>query len=146
MAEFTGELFTHLKAQSAVTSILGSGTACRLFPDAPRQNAAMPYAFVEQVSGEASETLSTSLRGSGIEAELIDVYAVAETKGAAYDLQEAMRLNLHSYRGYMGSTFVCDCAITGGIEQGVDRPQDNSDRHRYWCKRTYQFTHLLPTS
>lgn len=146
MADFFDELATYLKAQTSITSLIGSGTACRMYPDGAKQGATMPFAFMEQVSGDSPSTLSTSSRGCGIEMETIDVFAVGSTKSAAAELQEALRLKLQNYRGLMGSTHVRDCTIVGGKEQGVDLPQDGSDARRYWCKRSYQFWHDLPIS
>ena len=146
MADFIDEFVTYCKSQSGITALLGTTTACRLYPDGPKQGAALPFAFLEQISGDAPSTLSTSIRGCGVEQEVIDLFAVGATKAAAAALQEAFRLVLQNYRGLMGSTHVKDVLVNGGREQGCDLPQDASDTRRYWCKRTYQIWHDLPTS
>lgn len=146
MADFIDEFVTYCKAQSGITALIGSGTACRLYPDGPKQGAALPFAFLEQTNGDAPSTLSTTLAGCGVEQEIIDLFAIGATKAAAAALQEAFRLVLQNYRGLMGAIHVRDVTIVGGREQGVDLPQDASDARRYWCKRSYQIWHSLPTS
>jgi len=138
------ELRTYLKTKSAITAIVGSGTAARIYLfDAP-QDRDLPYVVIEVTSGSAETHLTGS---SGIAQNRVTVICYGATETAAYALNEAVRVApLLGYRGTMGSGTVRDVGDGGGYESGYDPPTTGGNQKRYWTMQHYTITHIQTTT
>lgn len=145
MADFYDELLSYLKSKAAITSLVGSTSSSRIFPDDPKQGAALPFVILDEVGGDQPEILEGT-GGPGIVRSVWHVYAMGATRTAANALSEVIRVNMQGYRGLMGLTYVNEVSLSTHRENGVDEPQDSSDAKRYWSRRIYDIWHEQPTS
>ncbi len=143
MADFADELKTWMKTQASITSLVGSGVNARIYPDMPRQGAALPFITYVEVGGSSNEHHGGI---SGIAEAVFHIYAFGATRTAANDLAEAIRLAMQTFRGTMGSTAVSWVSASVHRDADVDKARDKNDKHRYWCRRIYSIFHAEPTS
>ena len=145
MADIYTELHGYLRGQAAVASAVGSGTAARIFPDVPKQNAALPFiVLVESGGGDSIEHLSGL---AGFAQATFHVYAYDSSRAAANSLAEVVRLAgpFQTFAGAMGTRRV----QVNGVQHrdsGVDTPTDQNDQLRYWTRKTYLLWYDEPTS
>lgn len=133
------ELKTYLKTISAVTDIVGSGTAARIYPHTAKQGVAMPYIVYETYPGESRQHLGGI---SGIATNRIEIICYAATSAAAYSLAEAVRLApLQMFRGTMGTTTVNGVSATPAYEFGFEPPVKGGAQKRYWISNDYFVTY-----
>lgn len=144
MADLADELVTYLKTISAITTLVGSGTAARIYKDSEaKQGVSLPYIVFEVFEGASQEDLGGI---SGMATNRIQLDCYAATSGGAYTLAEAVRLApLQMYRGQMNTTNVSNVTSNGGYERGIDRPTRGGNQRRYWISRDYIFTYSEPT-
>lgn len=145
MGDIAADLKTYLKTISAITDLIGSGTAARIYEEDPKQTVPLPYIVFEVFEGSSE----THLGGiTGIAENRIQVDAYANTRAEAYTLAESIRLApLAACRGItMGSTFVHDESGNGSYDRGRDRPQKGGNKLRYWISRDYVLKYAEATS
>lgn len=144
MADIAEELKTYLKTKTAITSLIGSGTAARIYTHEAKQAVAVPFIVFEVYEGTSNEHLTGI---SGIASNRIQIDAYAATSSGAYALAEAIRLApLQMFRGTMNTTFVNDVSSNGGYRRGYDRATQGGNQRRYWVSRDYIVTYIEPTS
>ena len=136
MAEFSTELLAWLKTRSGITSLVGSSTGARIFPERPKQNAALPYLIVTQSSGSPVMHLGGR---SVMETQQYEVLAVGGTRAAADQLARAVFAELTPSNKQMGTAFVAEIVTDLFGDAGDDLPQDGSDTARYWKRAVYRF-------
>ena len=137
MGNIAADLKTYLKTKTAVTDLIGSGTAARIYQDTGKQGVALPYVLFEQLSGESEEHLGGI---SGIAENLFEVSCYAATQSGAYALSEAVRLApLQTYRGVMGASYVR--VIADSASAGHDPPVKGGNQRRYFERRYYRIIH-----
>lgn len=144
MPSIGSELKTYLKTKAAITTLIGSGTSARIYTQAPKQNATLPYIVYTVFLGSSEEHLGgiTGMANNRIQ---LDCYGATEE--AAYALAEAVRLApLQMFRGTMGSTYVHCVTSSEGSRAGYDRPEKGTDSRRYWHSRDYSITYAEATS
>ena len=144
MASISTELITYLKTIAGVTSLVGIGTAARIYKTTVTQGVAEPFIRIETFEGESNEYLGGIV---GICSQRIQVDAYATTSEGAYALAEAIRLApLQMFRGTMGSTTVKNVTSDESYNEGEDPKPAGSQSRRFYCSRDYTITYEEATS
>jgi len=135
--DITAALLAYLKTVSAITSLIGSGTAARVYPDDLKQGCDMPAVTLTRVGGSPAMYLGGR---SGLNDATFVVTSYGANRAAADALDNAIFDALGSSGNQtMGSVKVTDTAATDGSRDGgVDLPQDGSDARRYWARTSYR--------
>lgn len=136
----TGDLIAYWKTQSGITSIVGSGTSARIYPELAREPADKPFVVFSAATGGVSPRNLSG--GCPMRFAEVNVWTYAGTKAAADTLAEAVRQATENFRGTMGTAFVYDVAASAP-DSGVDLPQDASDSKRYWTRIVYEIVHAV---
>lgn len=128
----------YLKTISAVTDVVGAGTAARIYTDILKQNATLPALTIVELRGQSFERL---LGGTaGLASAVLHIYSWAATRAAANSLAEVVRLApLQGYSGAMGT-------VSGDIvvnmadyrDTGIDQQLDHGGAPRYWTRGIYE--------
>lgn len=135
MGNIVEDVRTYLKTKAAITSLIGSGTAARIFLHTAKQGAALPYIVLDDFGGASAEHL-IAISGAGTNRIQVDCYAA--TSAGAYTLAEAVRVApLQMFRGAVGSSTVLSISSNGSYRRGWDVPSPGSGAKRYWCSRDY---------
>lgn len=142
MADFADEFITWVKTQSTVTSLIGSGTACRCYPDQLKQNVSLPALVFYEAGGDTEQTLTGA---AGMCRTVFHTYCYGATRTAANNLDEQLRLVLEGKTMTMGSTFVTEVYCSAYRDTGTDGTDDASDIYRYWTHRVYDIWHVEAT-
>jgi hypothetical protein len=143
MPDICDELRTWMKTKTAITDIVGTSTAAKIYQHDAKQGVAPPYIVLHVFEGSSSETLS-AIAGVAMNRVQVDCYGL--TNSAAYALAEAVRVNLQMYRGTMGSTAVLNVTSNGGYERLFDPPSTGANQKRYIYSRDYLITYREATS
>jgi len=139
MGDIAAELKTYLKTISGVTTLVGAGTAARIYHSRAKQGVSLPFIVYEVFAGSSAEYLNGI---AGVATNRIEVVCYAATSTGAYSLAEAVRLApLQMFRGTMGSTAVLATTANGGYERGIDLPEPGGNQRRYWITRDYILTY-----
>lgn len=148
MADISDEIKTYLKTVSAVTTLVGAGTASRIFRDTLRQGATLPaIVLVEAGGGEVARSL-TSL--SGAQQINLHVYCYGATRSSANAVDAAVfsafcgSTGLNG-RGTMGTTGVLDIDPIGRFYE-QDNSQDKQESPQYITRRVYLMWHVMATT
>jgi hypothetical protein len=129
------DLLTYLKTQSTVTSLVGSGTACRIYPDGIKEGASRPCVMYRKVSGGPMTGISGPL---GLSQARYEIMSLATSRAAADTLDEAIYDALRGGNKTMGSTAVTEVYIGDADRDcGADAPIDGSDQYEYWARTAY---------
>lgn len=143
MADFADEFITWIKTQTAITALIGSGTACRCYPDQLKQGVSMPALVFWESGGETVQLLSGM---AGMCRTIMHTYSYGATRTAANNLDDKVRLALEGKTMTMGSTFVTEVYCSSFRDTGTDGTDDGSDAYRYWTHRVYDIWHTETTS
>lgn len=144
MPDILSDLRTYLKSKTAITNLVGSGDASRIYFHDAKEGATLPFIILEIFEGESNEHL-TGISGICSNRVQIDCYGV--TAAAAYNLAEAVRLApLQMYRGNMDTSRVCNVTSSVSYRRGFDPPVSGSAQKRYWVSRDYVITYTEATS
>ncbi len=103
---FASDLYTWLIAQSAITSITGSGSAARVYPLASPPldpNASVQPTLIYLQTNRQDEEV---LNGKAYKVAEYEFVSMAADHMQAHTLSEALESVLDRYRGAMGSTTV----------------------------------------
>lgn len=133
-----GGLITYWKSKAAITSIVGTGSACRIWPDEAKQGVSEPYVVFEVVGGVSEQHLAGV---SGVRGSVVHVYSYAATRAGADALSEAIRTSTANYRGLMSGVFVNWVEASDAPDGGIDRTQDGSNTQRYWTRLILRIAH-----
>jgi len=144
MADIKDELKTYLKTKSAITDLVGSGSAARIYFERPRQGATRPFVIIAISGGNSNEDLGGI---SGLATSAVNVWSCDSTMSGADALAEQIRLApLQSFRGDIGCT-KATVSAQSHRDDGYEKSSDGSDSpHYYWTRRVYQITHTEATS
>lgn len=144
MPDILSDLRTYLKTKSAITNLVGTGDAARIYFHDAKEGATLPFIILEIFEGESNEHL-TGISGICSNRVQVDCYGV--TAAAAYSLAEAVRLApLQMYRGNMDTSKVCNVTSNVSYQRGFDPPVTGSAQKRYWVSRDYAITYTEATS
>lgn len=139
MADFCDEFITWVKTVSAITSLIGSGTACRCYPDALKQGCTLPALVFMEAGGDSIQHLTDM---AGLCRTVIHTYAYGATRAAANGLDEAVRVALSAETMTMGSTFVTETFCSSHRDTGTDGVDPGTDAYLYWTHRVYDVWHM----
>lgn len=137
--ERTGGLVTYWKSKAAITALVGTGTAARIWPSKAKQGADVPHIVYSRVGGESAAHLAGA---SGARKSVVHVYCYAETQSGADALAEAVRTSTANYRGDMSGTTVMWVECTDALDDGTDAAQDASDNDKYWVRVILRISHV----
>ena len=140
MAEISADLKSWLTTKSAITSLVGSSTGARIFPERPKQNAALPYLIITQSYGRQQNNLGGRVALQECQFEIL---SVGETRNQADELSTAVHNEMTPSNKTMGSSFVTEIMTELHRDSGDDLPQDGSDRARYWSRSVYRLFVIL---
>ncbi len=143
MADFADEFITWVKTKSSITSLIGTGSSCRCYPDQLKQGVTLP-AMVFYEGGGESEQYTAGM--AGICRAVLHTLSYGATRTAANNLDEAIRIALSGQTMTMGSTFVTEVFCSAHRDTGTDGTDDASDAYRYWTHRVYDIWHVEATS
>ena len=145
MPDILTDLRTYLKTKSAITSLVGTGDAARIYLHDAKEGAVLPFIILEIFEGESNEHLA-GITGIASNRVQIDCYGVTAT--AAYNLAEAVRLApLQMFRGTMASSSkVLNVTSNVSYRRGWDPPVAGSAQKRYWVSRDYIIMYTEATS
>ena len=136
--ERTGGLVTYWKSISAITTLVGSGTAARIYPQLAKEKVDPPYIVYVRGGGQSEKDLSGV---TGHRLSLLYVYCFGSTLGAADALAEAVRQNTANYRGDMSGVYVRRIWCDDALDDGVDEPVDKSYSPRFWVRVIFRIAH-----
>lgn len=138
MADICTELITYLKTITAVTDLVGTSTAARIYFGDAKQGVDLPYIVIRVFDGSSYECLGGI---SGLASNRIEVNCYGATSASAWALAEAVRLApLQKYRGTMGSTYIHEVASPQGYAKDFEPPTNGDNRKRFNVVRDY-FVH-----
>jgi len=139
MADIGTEIITYLKTKAAVTSLIGSGTAARIYLHEAKQGVALPYVVIVVYSGESHEYLSGI---SGLSENRVEINCYSATNAGAFALAEAIRLApLQMYKGTIGTT-AGSVRSPDNYSQEYVTPIPGDNTKRFLVSRDYFVTHL----
>ena len=137
------ELKTFLKTVASITTLVGAGTAARIYRKTAKQGAALPYIVYRVFEGETF----THLGGfSGIASNRIEITAFASRDAGAYDLAELIRLNVGTQKTTWGTTFINGIQPATSFDEGDDPPTKGGNQRRYWAQADYIIRYAQATS
>lgn len=132
----SADLLTYLKTVPAITSLVGSGTAARIFPDLRKEGSSLPCVVYKRTSGGEVTGISG---GHGLHKATFDVYSIAASRAAADALDDAIYDNLQGGNRTFGSTAVTEVFVgPDSRESGADAPLDGTDQADYWARTVYE--------
>jgi len=140
MASIISELRTFLLADSSIANDVGGN---RIRPKRLKQNEILPAIRLNVVSGDEESHLNGISQKSQATVQ-VDCYA--DTSEAADALAEKVRLRLQSYRGLLDTMYCSTIAISGGLQQTPEPPNDGSDAWRDISTRDYRIHYQQATS
>ena len=143
MASVGENLKTYLKTVSAVTTLVGSGAAARIYTHLAKQGVATPFVIYEVFHGTSAETL-TAIAGMAENRVQVDCYGATESE--AYSLAEAVRLCLQMYRGTFGDADATAIVSPDGYRTGIDNPSKGGNQRRYWVSRDFEISYREATA
>lgn len=133
----TSDFISHLKAQSAITALVGSGTSARIYPDIVKETASRPCVVVKKVASHEEMGL---LGGLGLFQTVFEVLSLGASRDAADALDDTIT-DIETGNVTMGSTSVTEITIDGDRSSGADYAVDGSDQHDYWALTRYSIWH-----
>lgn len=123
MAGIVEAVATYLKAQDAITSLVGT----RVYEDEKPRNPTLPCIVVYDISADSHEHLGGS---SGLTTDRVQIDCVDDDAGDADTIREAVRKKMQGHRGTMGSKSTSGCSH-GGSSSSHDYPTTNRDQHEH---------------
>ncbi len=133
----TSDFITYLKAQSAITALVGSGTSARIYPDIVKQGAQRPCIVIKKVASHEEMGLTGGL---GLFQTVFEVLSVGASRDSADTLGDTVT-DIEGGNVTMGSTSVTEITIDGDRASGADYAVDGSDQHDYWDLTRYSIWH-----
>lgn len=135
--DITAAFIAYLKTLSAVTSLVGSGSSARIYPEDLKQGADNPAMIVTRFSGGHVGYMGGR---SGINEATMQVTSFGSTRASADAVDNAAFETLGMLgNATMGSVITSETtAVEGSRESGCDLPLDNSDVRRYWARTSYR--------
>lgn len=145
MADISSALKVYLKTKSAITDLVGSGTAARIFKRVPRQKTTLPFIVITLFEGISSEHLGGI---SGLAKARVQVDCYAATSAGSYALAELVRLAPLQGQGNltMDSVNVRDVSSPSGYSDGDDPPYEGSSENLFYHSRDYFISYQEATS
>lgn len=139
MSDFSDDLKTYLKTVAGVTTLVGSGSAARIFRDVLREGASYPALVYLEGNGGLVATHLGGLAGHG--QSLLHTLAYGSTRTQANSLDSAVFLALCgtdglNMRGSVGNSWVHSIRPTQRFFE-YDASRDKAETPRYITRRVY---------
>jgi hypothetical protein len=137
--ETSGGLVTYWKTVSAITSLVGTGSAAQIAPDAAKQS--WTGKFIVYTVGTSDSF--RHLRGTtGARSSVVHIYCWADSRSAADALLEVVKQNTQNgtARGTWAGTYI-NWVFVMDIDQGYDKPLDSSTANKYWSRLVLRIVH-----
>ena len=143
MPDIKEELKTYLKTKSAITDLVGTGTASRIYTHRAREKKSKPFVLIASSGGQSFEHLGGI---TGLATTAVNVWACAATSTGADTLAEFIRLApLQGYRGLINTT-KATVSAQSHRDDGYEPSDDGSDSAAYyWTRRVFMITHTEAT-
>ena len=143
MAAMENAFCSYLLTKTAITNLIGTGNAARLWPlELPEgysvtEGAAATY---ELISGDDFHTLSD--RSGSVETR-VQIAAYAETPDAAMALARAIKnCGITGLKGVSGGVDFRSVRIETGIQCNPEKPTDGSDSSRFVAEFDFKVSYL----
>lgn len=131
------ELDAHLVGLASIAALVG----VRIWPNAPRQAATLPFIVLKEFSAASHSELSGASVGTAVTRFEVSCYAA--TKAGAKQLAELVRLAIQGYRGDMGTQWVEAVVNVGTANTGTERFRSQDCDLRWVSRRDYLVTHSI---
>lgn len=120
---------------TAITSLIGSGTSARFYPDDLPQGATMPAVAYETISDIPDHCIGAEWGRNGFSKARIALDCYASTSTASRNLARTIMAYLSGptgrLRGVYGGVNFFDAAIDSSARTEAETPTDGSDARRY---------------
>lgn len=136
--ERTGDLITYWKSVGAITTLVGSGSSAKIWPDAAAEGYDAPFIYFIRNGGVRHRRLAGH---NGGRLTVVHVYCWGRTSTEADTLAAAIENNTVDYRGTMGSTRIMYVYQDDVPESGYEPIEPDSDKKRFWRRVTLRFVH-----
>lgn len=133
--ELTGDFVKFLREDTVVKSLVGEGTAARIYPEMARQGQPPPYIVYTQAGG-SSEKNATQLDGC-IDL-VVHVYAYGDSQPVSRQLAAAVADRMLPTQAIIGDGTKLHVCNGGVADSGVDASRDGSDRKRFWTRLVFR--------
>jgi hypothetical protein len=135
---------TYLLSKSAITALIGVGSAARLWCAQLPQSYDVsqgPAAVYEIISGDDTHTLSD--RSGFVEAR-VQIASYASTHKAAMELARTIKnCGITAFKGVSGGVDFRSVSVEQGIRAyGNEQPTDGSDSWRYLAEFEFKISYL----
>lgn len=135
--ELDGDFVKWLRANTAIATLVGSGTNARIYPGMARHGVAKPHVIYTQASGEALKTHQG--RGDGCREMVLHVYSIADSFNQANQLAMAIEALMNPLVDTGVDRIVGDgtkiIVCNGGIvDDGVEPAINSSDTKKFWVR------------
>lgn len=135
--EQTGGLIVHWKTVTAITDLVGSGTAAKIWPHAAKQGTIPPYIVFVRADGRPYIHLGGT---SGARLTVLHVYCYGTTAAQADTLANAVKTNTETMRGSYSGTTVNRVEVEN-IDDGFEFRQTASDQKDFWVRLVIRMVH-----
>lgn len=128
--ELTGDFVKFLRADAAVSGMVGVGTAARIYPEAARQGQPAPFIVYTQAGGNSPKNAKEL---EGCINVTLHVYAYGDEPNVAQALARAIEDRmLPTLNTAVGDGTVLHVCNGGVVDSGYESATDGSDRKRFW--------------
>ena len=132
-------LIDYLKSKPAITDLIGSNGAARIWLDEARQGAQLPYIVIGVFEGPSEQHLNGV---SGISTNRCQVDCFAANSKGAFDLAEAVRFApLQAYRGQIPGGFVNNVNADSSYRRGKETSEKGNKQKRFFAQADYLITY-----
>jgi len=129
--ELNGDFVLFLRAYAPISTLVGTGTDARIYPEAARQGAVAPYLVYTQAGGNSEKYLGGL---DGCENMIVHVYAYADSQPQSKELAVAVRDRMLPTQAIVGDGTKLHVCNGGIIDTGYERDQASGDRKRFWTR------------
>jgi hypothetical protein len=129
--ELTGDFVIYLREATTISSLVGTGTDARIFPEMARQGAAAPYITYTQAGGSSEKHLAGL---DGCQDLIMHVYAYGDSPNVSHELAHAIHDRMLPTQAAVGGGTKLHVCNGGIIDTGVEAAKEGSDRKRFWTR------------
>ena len=138
--EVDGDFVKHVRANSAIAALVGSGTSARIFPEMARQGAALPHIVYTQASGSVHKSHAGR---TGDKDWTLHIYCFGANQPSSRALANLLEPYLNDIANssdtVIGSgtkIMVCNAEI---VDSGVEAAANSSDVKKFWVRLVARF-------
>lgn len=140
--ERNGAFVTFIKAQSAITALIGVADACRCWPDvAQSKSPTAPYLIYTRSGGNRFRNLGTVPGAKLPRRTVLNLYSYGDTRSAADGVMELVLMALDNFRGLWSTVTVNDCKSLMTPVDDYDNSKDASATARFFSRVAFGIIH-----